>query len=142
MLLLMSRLFQVFAYLSQCGADLRIQAEGAEQALMEREKERKVTNKDLLKRVELMIKEKDDKEEEHAVEMEEVIVEAKSSATMAVCESKIKLFEDVANAGSWDLVGWRKALAKLTGKLVNISQDPEGQPSKVDGVEKTIGDDN
>ena len=94
---------------------------------MEREKEHKVTNKDLLKRVELMIKEKDDKEEEHAVEMEEVIVEAKSSATMAVCESKIKLFEDVANAGSRNLVGWHGALAKLTGKPVRTNQDPKGQ---------------
>ena len=54
--------------------------------------------------------EKAEKEEEHAVEMEEVIAEAKSNAAMAVWETKIKLVEDVANLGSWDLAGWHEAL--------------------------------
>lgn len=55
-----------------------------------------------------------------------MIDEAKSSVGVAVWEATIKLIEHVANAGSLDLVGWREALAKLTGNLVNISQDPKG----------------
>lgn len=90
----------------------------------------------------MLRKEKAEKEEDHVVEMEEVITEVKSSAAIIVWESKIRLAEDVTNARSWDLTGWREALAKLIGKLVNTSQDPEGQPSKVDKVEKFTGDDN
>lgn len=74
-------------------------------ALKKRVKEWKTTNEDLLKRVELLSKEKVEKEEEHVEEMEKVIVEGKSSAAMAIWETKIKLAKDVANAGSWDLAG-------------------------------------
>ena len=35
--------------------------------------------------------------------MGKVIVEVKGSVVMAVMEAKIKLAEDVANAGSWNL---------------------------------------
>lgn len=31
--------------------------------------------------------------------------------------------EDVGNIGSWDVVGWREALAKLIGRPVNTFQD-------------------
>ena len=79
-------------------------------------------------RVELLSKEKDEKEEEHVAEMEEVIAKVKSSATIVVWETKIRLAEDVSNAGSWDLTGWREPLAKLTSKLMNTSQDPKEQP--------------
>lgn len=101
-----------------------------------------MTNEDLLKRVELLSKEKDEKEEEHDVEMEEVIAKVKSNVVMVVWETKIKLDEDVVNVGSLDLVGWREALDKLNAKLVNTSQDPEGQLSKVDGMEKTTSNHN
>ena len=105
-------------------------------------KEWKATNEDFLKRVDLLSKEKAKKEEEHVEEMEKVIVEGKSSAAMAVWETKIKLVKEIANTGSWDLAGRREALAKLTSKLVNNSHDPEGQLSRVDEVEKTTSDDN
>ena len=71
-----------------------------------------------------------------------MIAEAKSNATIVVWETKIRLAEDVANAGSWDLTGWRESLAKLTSKLMNTSQDPKEQPSKVEEVENVTGDDN
>lgn len=39
----------------------------------------------------------------------------------------MKLAKDVANAGSQDVVGWREALAKLTGEPVKTNQDLAGQ---------------
>ena len=44
----------------------------------------KATNDDHLKRMELLSKEKAEKEDEHAAEIEEVIVEVKSGATIAI----------------------------------------------------------
>ena len=60
-------------------------------ALKEQEKIWRETNEDLLRRVELLSKEKAEKEEEHAVEMDEVIAEMKASAIMIVWEAKLKL---------------------------------------------------
>lgn len=50
--------------------------------------------------MELLSKEKAKKEEEHAAKMDDVIVDVKASATVAVREAKVKLAEDVENAGS------------------------------------------
>lgn len=74
-------------------------------------------------RVELRTKEKSEKVEEHVVGIEEVIVEVKINVIMAILEAKIKLVEEVENVGSWNVVGWSKALAKLIGKPVNSIQD-------------------
>ena len=68
--------------------------------------------------------EKAEKEEELVREMKEVISDAKVSVTVAVWEAKIRPAEDLKNSGSWDMVGWCKALAKLNGKPATASQDP------------------
>lgn len=80
--------------------DLRIRAERAEQALKEQEKAWKETNEDLLKKEEILSKEKANNEEEHAAEIDEVIAEVKRSVVVVVWEAKVKLAEDVASAGS------------------------------------------
>lgn len=85
---------------------MRILAKRIEQVLKEQENIWKTTNEDLLKRVELLSKEKAEKAEEHEMEMAKVIAEVKANATLAVWEANIKVTEDVANAGSWHLVGW------------------------------------
>lgn len=110
-------------YISWSTTDLKVRAEKAELALRELERVWKATNEDLLKRVELLSKEKDEKEDEHVAEIAEVIVEVKGSVAMAIWEAKNKLAEDVANAGSWNVADWHEALAKLTGEPVNIVQD-------------------
>lgn len=122
--------------------DLRIRAERAEQALKEQEKAWKETNEDLLKKEEILSKEKANNEEEHAAEIDEVIAEVKRSVVVVVWEAKVKLAEDVASAGSQNLVVWHEALAKLTGKPVNTSHDPEGKQQKAGKEEKALGNDN
>lgn len=92
----------------------------AEMALKEQEKVWKSTNEDLITRVELLCKANTEKEDEHADEMAEVISEVRGSVVMAICEARIKLEEGVANAGSWNVVGWHEALTKLTGEHVYI----------------------
>lgn len=64
-LLLMSFLFQVSDYIS---ADMRIRDEKVEQVIKEKEKMWKAINEDLLKMVELLSKEKAEKEEGHEAE--------------------------------------------------------------------------
>lgn len=59
-------------------------------------------NDDLLKRVEHLRKEQTEKEDKHKEEMVEVIVEVKASDALVVWEAKLKLFDDLANAGSWN----------------------------------------
>lgn len=86
---------------------MRVQVEKVEQDLREKEKVWKVTNEDLLRRVELLRKEKAEKEEEPDAEIVEVIAEVKASTIMVVWESNIKLVEDVANRRFWNPVGWR-----------------------------------
>ncbi|KAL7583141.1 hypothetical protein Lser_V15G42752 [Lactuca serriola] len=66
---------EVSSHVSQFVADIRIRTEEVERALKEQEKEWKATIKDLLKRVELLSKEKAQKEEEHVAEMEDVIAD-------------------------------------------------------------------
>lgn len=73
--------------------------------------------------------------------MVEVIVEVNASDVMVVQEDKIKLDEDVANAGSQNLVGWHIALSKLKGEHVNTSEDPEWQQEKANEEEKTTSND-
>ena len=60
----------------------------------------KATNEDLLRRVELLIKEKDEREDEHIHEMEEVISNIKVSSAVAIWEAKICSVEDRENTGS------------------------------------------
>ena len=78
---------------------MRVRDEKAERALNEKENVWKETNEDLLTKVEWLSKEKVEKKEEHALEIEEVISELKSSA-LEVWEAKIKPMEDVENTGS------------------------------------------
>ena len=47
--------------------------------------------------------------------MAEVIAKVKDSVIMAIWEAKIKLSKDVANIGSWNLVGWHVSLVELKG---------------------------
>lgn len=89
-----------------------------------------------------MSKEKDAKDAEHAVDMHEVIIDVKASANVVVWETKIKLDEDEANVGSWNLPGWCEALVSLTCKPLNINQDPEGQQLNVGEQDKIPSDDN
>lgn len=77
-----------------------------------------------------MSKEKAKKEEEHDAEITKVITKVKASAVMAVWEVKIKLVEDVANVGSWNMAGWRTTLAELKGDFFMTSEDPKGQHPK------------
>lgn len=69
--------------------------------------------------------------------MVEVTAEVKASAVVAVQEANIKLAKDVGNTGYQNLAGWRVALAKLKGELVNTIQDPEGQQPRANEDEKT-----
>lgn len=62
-------------------------------------------NKDLLKRVEKLVKEKVEKKEELAADIAEVIVVVKGSVVVDIWETKIKLVDDMANAGSKNVVG-------------------------------------
>lgn len=62
-------------------------------------------NKDLLKRVEKLVKEKVEKKEELAADIAEVIVVVKGSVAVDIWETKIKLVDDMANAGSKNVVG-------------------------------------
>lgn len=68
-------------------------------------KEQEATNKEFLKRVEKLIKEKEEKEEEHVAEIKKEIIEARSSVVELFWEAKFKLAEDIENAGSWDAAG-------------------------------------
>lgn len=65
-------LFQVSDHISRSTADLKVMDEKAELALKEHERVWKATNKDHLMRVELLRKEKAEKEEEHGVEIAKV----------------------------------------------------------------------
>lgn len=78
------------------------------------------TNEDLLRRVESLSKEKVEKEEDHTTEMDDVIAKVKASIVVAVREAKLMLAENMENAGSCNIPGWCEALAKLTGKPVNV----------------------
>lgn len=118
LLFLPSFLCQVSDHIS---ANLSIHAERAEQVLKDQEIMWKAANKDLLKRVELLSKEKAQKEEEHEAEMTKVIVEVKAIAILVVWEAHIKLVEYVANARSWNLAGQQAGLAKLKGEPINTS---------------------
>lgn len=101
----------------------------------------KAANQDLLNRVELLSKGKDEKEEAHDAAITEVIAEVKANFSMTVQEAKIKLAEDVANTGSQNLDGQCAALDKLKGEPINTSQDPEGKQLKEDEEDKTSGND-
>lgn len=85
----------------------------------------------------MLIKQKADKEEDHAAEMNEIIVEEKASASVVVQETKIKLVEDLENVGSCDTVGQREALFKLTGNPMKASQDLVLQPEEGEMKEKS-----
>lgn len=103
---------------------------------MEHEAIQKETSKHVLARVERLSKEKVEKEEEHAQEIEDVIIELKSSAAENICEAKIKMAQDVknGNARSQNMNFLGNTQAKLTGKHVNSSQDPtDKKKEKVGG---------
>ena len=63
-----------------------------------------------------------------------MIVDANASDAVAIWEAKIKLAEDLENLVSWNVAGWRKALAKLSGKHVTATQDPTSKP--IEGEKK------
>lgn len=92
----MSFLFHVSNHIS---ANLKFQDERVEQVLKEQDNMWKETNEDFLKRVELLSKEKAEKEEEHEAEIAEVIAEVKSNFSLAIIEDMIKLVEDMSNIG-------------------------------------------
>lgn len=62
--------------------------------------------------------------------MDEVIVEAKVNAAIAIYEVKIKLLEDLENTGSQNVSGWEEALGKLIGQTVSASQHLALQPKE------------
>lgn len=103
--------------------DLRIRYEEAEQLLEEWDKEWKGIHEDLLRRIQLLIKEKVEKEEKHILETEEVITDAKPSAAVAIWEAKIRMAVDLENSGSTYVVGWHEALAKITEKPATAIED-------------------
>lgn len=74
--------------------------------------------------MELLRKQKVEKEDEHYADLEEVIADAKTSVVMAILEAMIKLAEDLENGGSWDVDDWREALGKLIGNPATANQDP------------------
>lgn len=78
-------------HISHSIEDLKVKLNQAEQAL----KEQQEVNKEILKWVDKLVKEKVEKEEEHIAEMQEVIAEAKSCIVEVVWEENIKLVEDI-----------------------------------------------
>lgn len=52
-----------------------------------------------------------------------MITDAKTTTAIAILQAKINLVEDLENVSSWDVEGWRVALAKLTDKPVVSNQD-------------------
>ena len=74
--------------------------------------------------MDLLSNHKVEKEEEHLADLEEVIVDAKTSAAIAILQAKINLAEDLENASSWDVEGRREVLAKLIDKSIVANQDP------------------
>lgn len=74
-------------------------------------------------KVELLVKEKADKEEEYV----EVIADMRGSAFVGVQEGKIKITEDISNTGFQNVAGWHEDLAKLTCDPFNTVQDPTKQ---------------
>lgn len=78
-------------HISHSIEDLKVKLNQAEQAL----KEQQEVNKEILKWVDKLVKEKVEKEEEHIAEMQEVIAEAKSRIVEVVWEENIKLVEDI-----------------------------------------------
>ena len=52
-----------------------------------------------------MTKQKVKKEEEHLLDLKEVIADAKTSAAILILQAKIKLVEDLENKSSWDMEG-------------------------------------
>ena len=94
------RFFQNSTQVSQFTNDPRICAEKAKSTLKEWEKIQRTTNEDLLWRVELLSKKKAEKKEEPYAEFEDVIVDAKVSAAVAILEAKIKLAEDLEHSRS------------------------------------------
>lgn len=61
--------------------------------------------------LERLSKYKMEKEDEHALEIKEMIAELKISVVEAIREAKNKLAEDLENAGSWNMNGWCESLA-------------------------------
>lgn len=64
------------------------------------------------------------------MEIEEVIVDAKTSVEVAIWEAKIRIAEDLENSGSWNVAGWHEVLAKITGKPATIIEDPGSKPAE------------
>lgn len=89
-----------------------------------------MTHEDLLRRIELLIMEKAEKEEEHVLEIDEVITDTKASIVVAIWEAKIKLAEDLDNLGSWNIAGWCEALDKIIGKPATTTKDLRSYPTK------------
>lgn len=56
--------------------------------------------------------------------MDEVIGETKASVVVADWETWLKMAEDMEDTRSKNIVGWCEALAKLTGKPVDVDQGP------------------
>lgn len=77
---------------------MKARVEKDELALKEQEKEWKTTNKYLIMRVEMLRKEKVEKNEEHVSGITEVITEVKGNVVVVVWEAMIKIVEDVANS--------------------------------------------
>lgn len=86
------------------------------------------------------------------MEIKEVNDKAKSSDVEAIWEENIKFAKDIENVGSWNVVGWHEALAKLIGMPVNVGHDlpdkmREEEEKKKDKeeekkMEKVVGDRN
>lgn len=63
--------------------------------------------------------------------MDDVIAKVRTStAVIVVWEEKIKVADDLENAGSQNVTGWCEALGKFTGKPAGTSQDPASQPKE------------
>ena len=89
----------------------------------------------------MLSKQKVGKEEEHILEIDGVIVDVNSSVVVAIWEAKIKLAEDLENSGSWNVVGWREVLAKITGKPVTATKDPGSNLVKEEKEKDAANDD-
>ena len=70
----------------------------------------------------------------HTAEMEEVMVDSKTSTAIVVIQAKVEMVEE--DPTSWDVTGWKNAINRLTGL-----EPEEKREEKVDNSEhmKDVG---
>ena len=106
-------------------------------------------NKELRRQVEKLEEERDQLDEEvlrlrtdkmdafarHAVELEEVTTDSKTSVAIVVLQAKVGMVEE--DPASWDVAGWKNAINRLMGLELEEKKADNGQ--QVQDVGATSG---